>query len=345
MKLTRIFAGMAASVVAASCLALSASAVELKEGEKETPKFNLILITSDIPADDYDSDDNGDFALMGDKPVKVTNVTLTVGSETYHLDAAPFKSDQEYLTWNVVNTYASDFEGIVPSSIPGEGDTVSIDFTIETDAELNGNVGIAFQTDETWNFRNCYNPNDAEASAKATFPNQCVGVQGGEYGFDTSVACEDAVISGAGDYHISIAASGEINDGAQVFEDGTTRSGYAAKWAMNKSYEPQAEEESKAESGAESKNESKSESGTDSKSDSKADSKSADSSKAADSSKKSSTTTTTTTGKTTTTTSSAAASDASKASDDTNQATGATAGLALAGLAIAGAAAVVSKRK
>ena len=49
MKLTRIFAGMAASVVAASCLALSASAVELKEGEKETPKFNLILITSDIP--------------------------------------------------------------------------------------------------------------------------------------------------------------------------------------------------------------------------------------------------------------------------------------------------------
>ena len=104
MKLTRIFAGMAASVVAASCLALSASAVELKKDEKETTKFNLILITTDIPADDYDSDDNGDFALMGDKPVKVTNVTLSLGSETYHLDVAPFKSDQEYLTWNVVNS-------------------------------------------------------------------------------------------------------------------------------------------------------------------------------------------------------------------------------------------------
>ena len=136
MKLTRIFAGMAASVVAASCLALSASAVELKKDEKETTKFNLILITTDIPADDYDSDDNGDFALMGDKPVKVTNVTLSLGSETYHLDVAPFKSDQEYLTWNVVNSYATNFEGIVPSYIPGEGDTVSIDFTIETDAEL-----------------------------------------------------------------------------------------------------------------------------------------------------------------------------------------------------------------
>ncbi|SFC03315.1 NPXTG-anchored protein [Ruminococcus albus] len=46
-----------------------------------------------------------------------------------------------------------------------------------------------------------------------------------------------------------------------------------------------------------------------------------------------------------TTTGTTAASSAAAASDNTNQATGATAGLALAGLALAGAVAVVSKRK
>ena len=100
-----------------------------------------------------------------------------------------------------------------------------------------------------------------------------------------------------------------------------------------------ANNESKAESAAESKAD---DGKTDSKTDSKAeDSKAAESSKAADSSKAATTTTTKTT--TTTTTTSAASSAA--ASDNTNQATGATAGLALAGLALAGAVAVVSKRK
>lgn len=107
------------------------------------------------------------------------------------------------------------------------------------------------------------------------------------------------------------------------------------KWFSEQQAEAAANTESKTESAGESK-------ADDSKAadSSKADDSKSDSSKAADSSKASTTTT-----KTTTTTTTSAAASSAAASDDTNQATGATTGLALAGLALAGAVAVVSKRK
>ena len=345
MKLTKIFAGMAASVIAASCLALSASAVELKQDEKATSEFNMILITTDIEVDDYDSDDDGDFAIIGGNEIKCKSVTLTAGGSSWSMDVAPYNSESKYLQFMLVNKWNSDLNGMPVDYIPGEGESLTVEFTLEGADGVSGNAGIAFQTNDTWNYRNAYNPDDTTVAAKATFPNKAVGVQGGEYGFDTAVDCGDVVIDGSGTYTVSIAASGTINEDAQTFDDGTTREGYAATWAMNKSYEPQPEEESKNESETESKNESGSESKNESSSN--AESKNESSSKA-ESSKAASTATSSKAAANTTTTkaasSSAAATD-STASDNTNQATGATAGLALAGLAIAGAVAVVSKRK
>ncbi|WP_295130828.1 NPXTG-anchored protein [Ruminococcus sp.] len=341
MKLTKIFAGMAASVIAASCLALSASAVELKKDEKETTEFNMILITTDIAVEDYDSDDDGDFAIIGENQIKCKNVTMTAGGSSWSMDVAPYNSESKYLQFMLVNKWNSDLNGMPVDYIPGEGESLTVEFTLEGADGVSGNAGIAFQTNDTWNYRNAYNPDDTSVAAKATFPNKAVGVQGGEYGFDTAVDCGDVVIDGSGTYTVSIAASGTINEDAQTFDDGTTREGYAATWAMNKSYEPQPEEESKNESETESKNDSNSESKNESsgKDESKTDSSKAESSKAANN------TTTSTKSTTTTTAASSAAATDSAASDNTNQATGATAGLALAGLALAGAVAVVSKRK
>jgi hypothetical protein len=86
--------------------------------------------------------------------------------------------------------------------------------------------------------------------------------------------------------------------------------------------------------------ESQAESQADSSSSAESSSTADSSSSAADSSSKAATTTNNNTKNTTT-----AASSAAAASDNTNQATGATTGLALAGLALAGAIAVVSKKK
>lgn len=100
---------------------------------------------------------------------------------------------------------------------------------------VKGNAGIAFQTNETWNFRNPFGTDVSSAKQPAAFPNKVVGVQGGEYGFDTSVDCGDIEINGSGTYTVSIAASGKINSDAAEFDDGTTRDDES--WQMNKSTE------------------------------------------------------------------------------------------------------------
>lgn len=109
------------------------------------------------------------------------------------------------------------------------------------------NAGVAFQTADTWNFRDLYKAELDEAKGeKAVFPAAVVGVQGGSgtkpetkpsgYGYDTAVSVSDVKIQYDGTYTISIAASGTINDDAAVFEDGTDRNGQ--KWSMAKNTEP-----------------------------------------------------------------------------------------------------------
>ena len=328
MKLKKIFAGMAASVIAMTAFAMSTSAVELKDGEKETSGFNMLLITTDIDAFELvENADGEEVPMVGDTPVVCKDVTITMGGNTYNMDVALHNNESDYLQFMIINTYNNEYDSEYGFDyvVPGEGDTLTIDFTLEGIGDVSGNAGVAFQTADTWNFRNAFGDSNA-----ATFPATAVGVQGGEYGVDTAVACTDASISGDGSYSVSIACSGTINDSAQVYDDGTTREGYAAKWAMNKSYEQQAEDTSSTSSNT---------SSTSSNTSSTASS----SSSKADTTSNKSNTTNNTTNKTTST--STAATSSKAASDDTNAGTGATAGIALAGIALAGAALVVSKRK
>ena len=324
MKLKKIFAGMAASAIAMTAFAMSTSAVDAAENEKVTDKFNLILITTDIPCEVNDNDE----AVVDGSVVTCKDVTLKMAGNEYQLAVAPQKSDAKYLTFQLINTYNNKLDTF-DYTIPGEGDTMEIDFTIEGLGGTTGNAGIAFQTNETWNFRNCYGD-----ASPATFPNATVGVQGAGYGFDTAVDCKDTEVNGDGTYSISIATSGVINSEIQKFDDGTERSGDALKWAMNKSYEPQAADTSSSNAG---KDNSSSNAGKDNSS----------STAGKDSSSKSSSTSSKagTTGTQKGTTSTSAAATSSKASDNTNASTGASAGIALAGLALAGAAIVVAKRK
>lgn len=332
MKLKKIFAGMAASAIAMTTFAMAASAVELKENEKETPNFNLLLITTDIEDFELVENDEGEeVPMVNGTPVVCKDVTIAMGSNTYNMDVALHNNESKYLQFMIVNTYNNEYndEYGFEYVVPGEGDTLSIDFTLEGMGDVSGNAGIAFQTAETWNFRD-----PADKSGTAAFPAKAVGVQGAGYGYDTAVDCTDVVINGDGSYSVSIACSGTINDSPEEFDDGSVREGYAAKWAMNKSYEPQAEDASSNTSGADSKNDSK----TDSKADSKTDSK-------ADSSSKKDTTTSNKSNTNTNNKTNSTAASSTAASDNTNSETGATAGIALAGITLAGAAIVVAKRK
>ena len=131
MKLTKIFAGMAASVIAVSCFAMSASAAEAAE-EAVTAKFNMILITTDIEVDGSDEDDDGvAFAQVGEHEVKCKNVTLTCGSNTYEVAIAPFNTQSGYLQFQVVNVWNKDIDNPNVDYIPGEGERLSIDFELE----------------------------------------------------------------------------------------------------------------------------------------------------------------------------------------------------------------------
>lgn len=314
MKLTKIFAGMAAAAIATTAMAVTAFAAD-------STAYNYLFIATDIPCEYNDNDE----ALVNGQVVTCKDLKVKIGSQEFNVSAAPGKTDSDKLCFQIINKWNSKFTSeITDYTVAGAGEYITIDFTIEGLGDTTGNAGVSFQADGTWDFRNPDDKEKDKVAQPAYFPNKCVGIAGGAGGFDTNVDCQDTAINGDGSYTISIAQSGTVNAEAQKFDDGSTNEGWI--WAANAvPVAPVAP----ATSGTDS-NSKKDDSKTDSKSDSKTDSK-ANSTAATTSSK------TGTTGTTTATSSNAAS--------DKTAATGATAGIALAGIALAGAAIVVSKRK
>ena len=311
MKLTKIFAGMAAAAIATTAMAVTAFAAD-------STAYNYLFIATDIPCEYNDNDE----AVVNGNVVTCKDLKVKIGSQEFSVSAAPGKSDSKFLCFQIINKWNSKFTTeITDYTVAGEGEYITVDFTLEGLGDTTGNAGVAFQADGTWDFRNPDSEKSEDFAEPAYFPNKCVGIAGGKNGYDTEVDCQDTAINGDGSYTISIAQSGTIKSNAIANDDGTTQDGW--KWAANAV--PSAPADSNTDS-----NGSKADSKTDSKSDSKTDSK-ANSTAATTSSKAG------TTGTTTATSSSAAS--------DNTAATGATAGIALAGIALAGAAIVVSKRK
>ena len=314
MKLTKIFAGMAAAAIATTAMAVTAFAAD-------STAYNYLFIATDIPCEYNDNDE----ALVNGQVVTCKDLKVKIGSQEFNVSAAPGKTDSDKLCFQIINKWNSKFTSeITDYTVAGAGEYITIDFTIEGLGDTTGNAGVSFQADGTWDFRNPDDKEKDKVAQPAYFPNKCVGIAGGAGGFDTNVDCQDTAINGDGSYTISIAQSGTVNAEAQKFDDGSTNEGWI--WAANA---VPAAPAAPATSGTDS-NSKKDDSKTDSKSDSKTDSKA--NSTAATTSSKSGTTGT------------ANATSSSAASDKT-AATGATAGIALAGIALAGAAIVVSKRK
>lgn len=297
MKLTKIFAGMAAAAIATTAMAVTAFAAD-------STAYNYLFIATDIPCEYNDNDE----ALVNGQVVTCKDLKVKIGSQEFNVSAAPGKSDSDKLCFQIINKWNSKFTSeITDYTVAGAGEYITIDFTIEGLGDTTGNAGVSFQADGTWDFRNPDDKEKDKVAQPAYFPNKCVGIAGGAGGFDTNVDCQDTAINGDGSYTISIAQSGTVNAEAQKFDDGSTNEGWI--WAAN------AVPVAPATSGTDSNSK---------KDDSKTDSK-ANSTAATTSSK------TGTTG-TTTATSSNAASDKTAATGAT--AGIALAGIALAGAAI-----------
>ncbi|MDO4943883.1 MAG: NPXTG-anchored protein [Ruminococcus sp.] len=325
MKLKKIFAGMSALAIAATMsMAVSAADPASKE-------YNFILITTDIPCEVNDDDQ----AVVNDSVVTCKDLTLKIGDQSFDVTVAPQKTDEKYLCFEIINKWNTKLESQVSDyAVAGEGEYLEVTFTIEGLGDTSGNAGIAFQANDTWDFRNTNGSDTSDFAQPACFPNPIVGLSGGTGGYDTNVDVSDTAVNGDGTYTVSIAQSGTVNSDPQVFDDGTTNEGW--KWAANA-----VAWTDEVNSSTDSSN-SSSTSGTDSKTDSNSSKADTSSSKSGSTSSKSSGTS----GSTSKSTSTAATSSTSStASDNTNSATGATAGIALAGIALAGAALVVSKRK
>ena len=254
MKLTKIFAGMAAAAIATTAMAVTAFAAD-------STAYNYLFIATDIPCEYNDNDE----ALVNGQVVTCKDLKVKIGSQEFNVSAAPGKTDSDKLCFQIINKWNSKFTSeITDYTVAGAGEYITIDFTIEGLGDTTGNAGVSFQADGTWDFRNPDDKEKDKVAQPAYFPNKCVGIAGGAGGFDTNVDCQDTAINGDGSYTISIAQSGTVNAEAQKFDDGSTNEGWI--WAAN------AVPVAPATSGTDS-NSKKDDSKTDSKSDSKTDSK------------------------------------------------------------------------
>ena len=187
MKLTKIFAGMAAAAIATTAMAVTAFAAD-------STAYNYLFIATDIPCEYNDNDE----ALVNGQVVTCKDLKVKIGSQEFNVSAA----------------------------VAGAGEYITIDFTIEGLGDTTGNAGVSFQADGTWDFRNPDDKEKDKVTQPAYFPNKCVGIAGGAGGFDTNVDCQDTAINGDGSYTISIAQSGTVNAEAQKFDDGSTNEGW-----------------------------------------------------------------------------------------------------------------------
>lgn len=221
MKLTKIFAGMAAAAIATTAMAVTAFAAD-------STAYNYLFIATDIPCEYNDNDE----ALVNGQVVTCKDLKVKIGSQEFNVSAAPGKTDSDKLCFQIINKWNSKFTSeITDYTVAGAGEYITIDFTIEGLGDTTGNAGVSFQADGTWDFRNPDDKEKDKVAQPAYFPNKCVGIAGGAGGFDTNVDCQDTAINGDGSYTISIAQSGTVNAEAQKFDDGSTNEGWI--WAAN----------------------------------------------------------------------------------------------------------------
>ena len=221
MKLTKIFAGMAAAAIATTAMAVTAFAAD-------STAYNFLYIATDIPCEYNENDE----ALVNGQVVTCTDLKVKIGSQEFNVSAAPGKTDSKFLCFQIINKWNSKFTPeITDYTVAGEGEYVTVDFTLNGLGSTTGNAGVAFQADGTWDFRNPDSEKSDDLAEPAYFPNKCVGIAGGKNGYDTDVDCQDTAINGDGSYTISIAQSGTIKSNAVANDDGSTQEGW--KWAAN----------------------------------------------------------------------------------------------------------------
>lgn len=106
-----------------------------------TDKFNLIGITTDMPYEVEEDDEGNNHFYVDGKEIKVTNVTVSFGGESYHLDEVSGDTEGETLNFNIINDWMKkkDKTALIEAgklidtanfAIPGADDTITIEFTI-----------------------------------------------------------------------------------------------------------------------------------------------------------------------------------------------------------------------
>lgn len=106
-----------------------------------TSKINLLGITTDMPFEVEEDDEGNNHFYVDGKEIKVTNVTVSFGGESYHLDEIYGDTEGETLNFNFVNDWMKkkDKTALIEAgklfdtanfAIPGADDTLTIEFTI-----------------------------------------------------------------------------------------------------------------------------------------------------------------------------------------------------------------------
>ena len=166
MKLTKIFAGMAAAAIATTAMAVTAFAAD-------STAYNYLFIATDIPCEYNDNDE----ALVNGQVVTCKDLKVKIGSQEFNVSAAPGKTDSDKLCFQIINKWNSKFTSeITDYTVAGAGEYITIDFTIEGLGDTTGNAGVSFQADGTWDFRNPDDKEKDKVAQPAYFPNKCVGI-------------------------------------------------------------------------------------------------------------------------------------------------------------------------
>lgn len=106
-----------------------------------TSKINLLGITTDMPFEVEEDDEGNNHFYVDGKEIKVTNVTVSYGGESYHLDEVSGDTEGETLNFNIINDWMKkkDKTALIEAgklidtanfAIPGADDTLTIEFTI-----------------------------------------------------------------------------------------------------------------------------------------------------------------------------------------------------------------------
>ena len=96
MKLTKIYACMAAAAIATTAMAVTAFAAD-------STAYNYLFIATDIPCEYNDNDE----ALVNGQVVTCKDLKVKIGSQEFNVSAAPGKTDSDKLCFQIINKWNS----------------------------------------------------------------------------------------------------------------------------------------------------------------------------------------------------------------------------------------------